>query len=107
MYRHNLAVLAKHGVRIAIGSDQFRGTSIPEALTLHEAGLMAPAALLRALTTDTAATIFPKRAPFGLAEGAPADFLVFDEDPLADFTAIQRVRRRIKAGEELAAVPVR
>jgi hypothetical protein len=103
MYRHNLAVLTRHGVRIAIGSDQFRSTSIPEALALHEAGLMTPTALLRALTTDTAATVFPKRAPFGLAEGAPADFLVFDESPLADFTAIQRVRRRVKAGTELRA----
>src|SRR5687767_4959961 len=30
VYRQNLAVLRRHGVRIAIGSDQFRGTSVGE-----------------------------------------------------------------------------
>jgi imidazolonepropionase-like amidohydrolase len=101
VYRQNLARLRQHGVRLAIGSDQFRSTSVPEALDIHKAGLLPAAELLRALSTDAAATIFPKRAPFGLAEGAPADFLVFTEDPLADFTAIQRISRRVKAGETL------
>ena len=78
MYRHNLAVLAKHGVRIAIGSDQFRGTSMPEALDIDEGRAHGSAALLRALTSGCRGTIFPKRAPYGLTEGAPADFLVFD-----------------------------
>ena len=101
LLRHNLDVLAKHGVAIAIGSDQFRTTSVAEALEIHKAGLMTPAALLRALSVDAAATIFPKRAPFGLAEGAPADFLVLESDPLADFTAVQRIRLRVKGGREL------
>lgn len=56
---------------------------IPEALAIHAAGLMRPAALLRALTTDAAATIFPQRGPFGLAEGTRADFLILDANPLA------------------------
>jgi len=101
LLRHNLDVLARHQVTIAIGSDQFRTTSVAEALEIHQAGLMAPPALLRALTFDAAATIFPQRAPFGLVEGAPADFLVLDDDPLADFTAVQRIRLRVKAGREL------
>jgi hypothetical protein len=101
VYRENLARLSAHGVRLAIGSDQFRSTSVPEALDLQKSGLLSPAVVLRALTIDTPATIFPRRAPFGLAEGAPADFLVFDSDPLADLTAITRISRRVKAGEEL------
>jgi len=101
VYRENLARLSSHGVRLAIGSDQFRSTSVPEALDIQKAGLLSPAALLRALTIDTPATIFPRRVPFGLAEGAPADFLVFATDPLADFTAITRISRRIKGGAEL------
>jgi len=100
-YRRNFAILAKYGVRIAIGSDQFRSTSIPEALAIHKAGLMTPASLLRALSSDTADTILPERSPFNLAEGSPADFLVFDADPIADFTAIQRIRLRVKDGQEL------
>jgi hypothetical protein len=105
VFRHNFSMLARHGVRIAIGSDQFRSTSVPEAIDIQKAGLLTPAAALRALTTDAAATIFPKRAPFGLAEGAPADFVVFDADPLEDFSAIQRVGMRVKAGRELPVVP--
>lgn len=101
VYRANLSRLSAHNVRLAVGSDQFRSTSVPEALTLARAGLLSPAALLRALTINTPAAIFPKRAPFGLAEDAPADFLVFENDPLADFTAITRIARRVKAGEEL------
>jgi amidohydrolase family protein len=104
VYRHNFSVLARHGVRIVIGSDQFRSTSVPEALDIQKAGLLTPAAALRALTVDAAATIFPRRAPFGLAEGAPADFIVLDANPLEDFAAIQRLRIRVKAGRELPLV---
>jgi len=101
LLRHNLEILSRHGVTIAMGSDQFRTTSVAEAMQIHEAGIMTPLALLRALSVDAAATIFPNRAPFGLAEGAPADFLVLDGSPLSDFTAIQRIRMRVKAGREL------
>ena len=101
VYRHNFAVLTRRGVRIAIGSDQFRSTSVPEAMDIQKAGLLTPAAALRALSTDAAATIFPRRAPFGLAEGAPADFVVLDANPLDDFSAIQRVGMRVKSGVEL------
>jgi imidazolonepropionase-like amidohydrolase len=101
VYRHNFAILAKYGVRIAIGSDQNRSTSIPEALDIYKAGLMSPAALLRALSTDAAASIFPNHGPFGLVEGAAADFLALDANPLVDFNAITKIHRRVKAGEEL------
>src|SRR5215510_12223026 len=76
LLRHNFKVLTDAGVVIAIGSDQFRTSSVAEALEIHKAGLMPPAALLRALSTDGAATIFPSGAPFGLVDGARADFLV-------------------------------
>jgi imidazolonepropionase-like amidohydrolase len=101
VYRHNFSILAKHGVRIAIGSDQFRSTSVLEAIEIDKAGLMMRAALLRSLSSDAGATIFPQRAPFGLAEGAPADFLVFDSSPLSDFTVVQRPRRKVKDGQLL------
>jgi len=57
--------------------------------------------LLRALSTDGAATVFPSGAPFGLVDRARADFLVLDANPLTDFTAIARIRTRVKAGREL------
>jgi predicted amidohydrolase YtcJ len=101
VYRHNFAALARHGVRIVIGSDQFRSTSIPEAIDIQKEGLLTPAATLRALTWDAAAMIFPRRAPFGLVDGAPADFVVLDGNPLEDLAAIQRVTLRIKSGVEI------
>jgi hypothetical protein len=101
LYRHNLSVLTTAGVVAALGSDQFRTTSLAEALEIHKAGLMDPATLLRALSIDAAATIFPDRGPFGLAEHARADFLVLDANPLVDFSAVQRIRLRVKAGREL------
>jgi imidazolonepropionase-like amidohydrolase len=38
---------------------------------------------------------------FNLREGSPADFLVFDTDLLADFTAIERIRFRVKDGYQI------
>jgi imidazolonepropionase-like amidohydrolase len=78
-----------------------RSTSIPEALEIHRAGRMTPAALLRALSIDAATAILPTRGPYGLATGARADFLVLDAAPIADFSAIQRIRLRVKDGREL------
>jgi hypothetical protein len=99
--RWNFDVLKRHGVKIAIGSDQFRSTSVPEALTIAEAGLMTSAEVLQSLSVTTPAAIFPQRAPFGLAEGAPASFIAFDRNPLEDLESIKRVNLRVKGGWEL------
>jgi len=101
VFRWNFDVLKRHGVKIAIGSDQFRSTSIPEALAIAKAGLMTGAEVLQALSVTTPAAIFPRRAPFGLAEGAPASFIGFDRSPLADLDSITKVSLRVKGGQEL------
>jgi hypothetical protein len=99
--RWNFDVLKRHGVKIAIGSDQTRSSSVPEALTIAGAGLMTNAELLQSLSVTTPAAIFPQRAPFGLAEGAPANFIAFDSSPLEDFESITRISLRVKAGREV------
>jgi len=99
--RWNFDVLKRHGVKIAIGSDQTRSSSVPEALTIAQAGLMTNAELLQSLSVTTPAAIFPQHAPFGLAEGAPANFIAFDGNPLEDFESITRISLRVKAGREL------
>jgi hypothetical protein len=99
--RWNFDVLKRTGVRIAIGSDQYRSSSVPEALTIAQAGLMTRADVLQSLSVTTPATIFPGRAPFGLAEGAPASFLAFDRNPLEDLESITRISLRVKDGREL------
>jgi hypothetical protein len=99
--RWNFDILKRHGVKIAIGSDQFRSTSVPEALAIAQAGLMTSAEVLQSLSVTTPAAIFPQRAPFGLAEGAPASFIAFDRNPLEELDSITRVSLRVKAGREM------
>jgi len=99
--RWNFDILKRHGVPIAIGSDQYGSSSVPEALTIAQAGLMTSAEVLQSLSVTTPAAIFPQRAPFGLAEGAPASFIAFDRNPLEDFESITRVTLRVKDGREL------
>jgi imidazolonepropionase-like amidohydrolase len=99
--RWNFDVLKRHGVKIAIGSDEFRSTSVPEALAIAQAGLMTRAEVLQSLSVTTPTAIFPQRAPFGLAEGAPASFIAFDRNPLEDLESITRVSLRVKGGREL------
>ena len=82
--RWNFDVLKRHGVKIAIGSDQTRSSSVPEALMIAQAGLMTSAEVLQSLSVTTPAAIFPQRAPFGLAEGAAASFVALERDPLQD-----------------------
>jgi len=99
--RWNFDVLKRYGVKIAIGSDQTRSSSVPEALMIAQAGLMTSSELLQSLSVTTPAAIFPQRAPFGLAEGAPANFIAFDRNPLEDLESITRVSLRVKGGREL------
>ena len=97
----NFEVLKRHGVKIAIGSDEFRETSVPEAMAIARAGLMTNAEVLQSLSVTTPTAIFPARAPFGLAEGAPANFIAFDANPLQDIEAVTKITLRVKAGREL------
>ena len=99
--RRNFSLLKRHGVRIAIGSDEYRSSSVGEALAIAQAGLMTNAEVLRSLSMTTPAAIFPQRAPFGLAEGAPATFIAVDRDPLDDLEEITKISLRVKGGREL------
>jgi hypothetical protein len=99
--RWNFDILKRHGVKVAIGSDVYRSTSVPEALAIAEAGLMSNAEVLQSLSVTTPSAIFPRRAPFGVAEGASANFIAFDRNPLEDLESITRISLRVKQGREL------
>jgi hypothetical protein len=105
MLVHNLQLLKKHGVWIAIGSDSFRKTSVPEALSLSRLQVFDNQTLLKMWCETTAATIFPKRKIGHLKEGYEASFLVLGGDPLLDFTNVQRIESRFKQGEFLSLTP--
>jgi hypothetical protein len=97
----NLRLLMSHGVKLAIGSDNYRETSAPEALYLSQLGVFDNRELLKIWCENTARTIFPHRKIGQLREGYEASFLVLDRDPLKDFSNTQRIILRVKQGELL------
>lgn len=102
----NLALLAKVGVRIALGTDSFMGFGQFGQNTLAEAGRMAAAGMaplhvLRAATKDAADHL--GRADLGrLSTGAMADFILVDGDPGADIGCLGRLGLVVKGGEIVA-----
>ena len=102
---HNLQTLKKHGVRIAIGSDSYRQTSLAEALSLHRLQVFDNLTLLKMWCETTAETIFPRRKLGHLREGYEASFLVLSADPLRDFANVRKIDMRVKQGEILSLEP--
>lgn len=98
MLTHNLQVLHRYGVRIAIGSDAYRKTSLSEALSLARLGAFDNLTLLKMWTENTAWTIFPKRRIGHLTDGYEASFLALSGDPVKDFSNVQRIEMRVKQG---------
>ena len=95
---HNLQLLRRHRVRIAVGSDSYRQTSLVEALNLHKLGAFDNRTLLKMWCETTAATIFPKRKIGLLKNGYEASFLALNGDPLQDFANVQKIDKRFKQG---------
>ena len=101
MLVQNLQLLKKHRVPIAIGSDSFRQTALPEALSLAKLHAFDNLTLLKMWCETTATAIFPKRKIGHLKDGYEANFLVLTADPLADFANVKTIELRIKQGEPL------
>jgi len=99
---HNLQLLRKHRVHIAIGSDSYRQTSLVEALNLQKLGAFDNRTLLKMWCETTAATIFPKRKIGLLKNGYEASFLALNDNPLQDFANVQKIDKRFKQGEFLS-----
>jgi imidazolonepropionase-like amidohydrolase len=90
--------MKKHHVKVIVGSDSYRTTSLPEALYLSTLGVYTNAELLRLWTEDTPRAIFPNRKIGKLATGYESSFLVLDKNPLSDFANVQTIRLRVKQG---------
>lgn len=84
IHRHNLELLRAQGVRLAVGSDSYRETSLREAICLQQTGLFTPGEVLRIVSVTTPQVIFPDRRIGVLADGSEASFLVIDGDPIAE-----------------------
>ncbi|HKO59759.1 MAG TPA: amidohydrolase family protein [Pyrinomonadaceae bacterium] len=99
---HNLQILRRNKVHIAIGSDSYRQTSLVEALNLQKLGVFDNRTLLKLWCEDTATAIFPNRKIGYLKKGYEASFLVLKGDPIEDFNNVQRIEMRVKQGEVLS-----
>ena len=97
----NLRTLLRYRVRLAIGSDNYRETSVPEAMYLHELGVFSNIEMLTMWSVTTPQAIFPRRRIGELRPGYEATFLALEGDPLADFAATQRISLRVKQGRML------
>ena len=100
----NLVMLKRHHVRIAVGSDSYRTTSVPEAMWLATLGALSNAELLHAWTETTSEAIFPQRRIGKLAPGYEASFLALAGDPLADFSNVKRITLRMKQGRLIGSL---
>jgi hypothetical protein len=95
---HNIAVLKRHGVRVAIGSDEYRATAAVEARSLARLGVLDNLTLLKMWSQDTPMAIFPGRKIGKLKNGYEASFLVLPGNPLRDFAATGTISMRMKQG---------
>ncbi len=100
----NLKLLHAHGVKLAIGSDDYRNDSVPEALYLASLNALDSLTLLKMWCETTARTIFPRRKIGELREGYEANFIVLERDPLREFSNVTKVKLRVKQGRVLAVI---
>ncbi|MDB4888267.1 MAG: hypothetical protein JWL61_122 [Gemmatimonadetes bacterium] len=98
LYVRNLKLLRSSGVRIAIGSDAFRGNSMTEIMSIRTLGAFDDRELLRMWSIVTPKTIFPGRHIACFDAGCEASLLALDGDPLTDFKNTQRIGLRMKRG---------
>ncbi len=98
---HNLRVLHRNGVRIAVGSDTYGSSARPEAAYMAGLGVFTSAEMLKMYSETTPSVIFPTRRIGRLAPGYEASLLVLDCDPLVSWECTGEIRLRIKEGTRI------
>ncbi|QJX49075.1 amidohydrolase family protein [Hymenobacter taeanensis] len=107
-----LARAVKAGVRIAAGSDAYvqmagktRGQASLIMLRAYAAAGMKPLEIIQAATLNGAELLGLKDMIGALEPGLAADLIAVDGDPLADITALEKVRFVMKGGQVIKQVP--
>jgi hypothetical protein len=103
LHARNLRLLREHGVRLALGSDDYGDTSVGEAMYLHSLGVFDNLALLKLWAEASPQAIFPRRKLGCLQQGCEASFLVLRGDPISDFGHVRDIVLRVKQGHFLSA----
>lgn len=99
IHAHNVGVLARAGVTLAIGSDTYFSTPVAEVFLLRDLGILSDRELLEAWTVAAAQVAFPDRKIGQIAPGFEASFIGLRADPLADFGAVKDIAYRFKHGQ--------
>jgi imidazolonepropionase-like amidohydrolase len=94
----NLRTLRDAGVRIAIGSDDYRDDSVNEVRYLAGLGVFDALALVRLWSESTPRAIFPARRVGCLTDGCEASLLVLRGNPALDLANTGRISLRMKDG---------
>lgn len=94
----NLRLLKRYGVKMLVGSDQFRQTVVPEILLINSLKVFTTLELLKMSCEATPQAVFPKRKIGLLRDGYEASFLVLDRNPLTNFGQIKNINLRFKQG---------
>lgn len=102
VFRHNLELLRRHRVALALGSDGYGSVGVAEATQIRDLGIFSDLELLKAWVETTPRTIFPHRKIGRLEAGYEASFLVLRGNPLEDFASTQDIALRVKRGLLLA-----
>lgn len=101
VHQHNLSVLKRHHVKIAIGSDRGEGSVIDDIFYLESLEVFTLRELLTMFVETTPQMIFPDRKIGLLRDGYEASFLVLEGNPLEALDNVRRVKLRYKQGEIL------
>lgn len=103
MIVHNLSLLFKNKVTVAIGSDSYGKNSRYEIDNLIKLNLFDNLTLLKMWCESTAQAIFPDRKIGYLKDGYEANFLVLEGNPILDFKNTDKISIRIKSGIVLSS----
>jgi hypothetical protein len=98
LQRRNIALLVRHGVRIAVGSDWYGRTARGEFDALRALGIWDNLGLIKIWSETTPRSIFPTRRIGRLEQGYEASFLVLDRDPIKDLEGLRHIQLRVKQG---------
>jgi tetratricopeptide (TPR) repeat protein len=105
VHRHNLMLLQRAKVKLAVGTDDNNRTVLNEAGNLQRLRVFDKLTLLKLLVEVTPQTIFPARKIGRLENGYEANFLALTGNPLDDFANLRKVALRVKKGHVLEIAP--
>jgi imidazolonepropionase-like amidohydrolase len=85
-------------IPIALGTDSYGSTVMPEIDALISNNVFSNADLLEILCKTTPQSIFPKRKLGEIREGYEASFLVVEQNPIKNIQAIKTISLKVKKG---------